>query len=156
NEGDVLGVLDVAVIGGMVRELHGEAEPAVVLRAHLPQLLELLDARNALERRLGIAQERLLLQRPFRVLQRDDDSVADHPPGPSKATASLAAIAATLTIPRLVVEGARMCAGARVPISIGPTASPLLTSLSSVLYRLALSRFGKSSRFASPLSSASG
>src|SRR5690606_6277901 len=33
NEGDVLGVLVVAVVGGLVRELHGEAEPVVVLRA---------------------------------------------------------------------------------------------------------------------------
>src|SRR5262245_57932273 len=43
HKGDVVGMVIVAVIGGLVGELHGEAEAIVVLRAHLCQPLELLD-----------------------------------------------------------------------------------------------------------------
>src|SRR5687767_3815409 len=67
----------------------------------------------------------------------------DQAAAPSCVTDSLAVIAVMLTMPRLVVEGARMWAGARAPMSMGPTASALLVSLSSVIDKLALSRLGK-------------
>src|SRR6185437_14404793 len=70
---------------------------------------------------------------------------------PALSTASLAAMAAMLTMPRLVVEGVRIWAGARVPIRIGPTARALFISFSRVIERLAESRLGKTSRLASPL-----
>ena len=66
DEAHVLGMTVVAVVGGLVGELHREAEAVVVLGADLPQLLEFLDAGDVFERGLGIAQERLLLRRAVR------------------------------------------------------------------------------------------
>src|SRR5690606_26083984 len=121
------------------------------------QLLEFLDARNFLQRELGIAHKHLFLQRAMGMVEREDDGMADHASdSASKDTASLAAIAAMLTMPRLVVDGARICAGERGPIRIGPTASPLVISLSSVIDRFADSRLGKISRLASPFNTVSG
>src|SRR5690606_29866498 len=146
----------VAVVGCLIGKFHREAEGEVVLGRHLPQLLEFFHPRDGLQRRPGIAKEGLFLQRAASVFEREDHRVPDHALAPSQVTASLAVIAVILTTPRLVVEGARICAGACVPMRMGPTASALSISLSSVIDRLALSRFGKSSRLASPLSRVSG
>src|SRR5690606_9307222 len=122
------------------------------LGADLLQSLELLHAGNAREHQ-RVAQKGGLRIGARRVLERKDDSVPDHHSAP---TASLAAMAAMLTMPRLVTDGARMWAGARVPIRIGPTASALFISLSSVIERFAASRSGKIKRLASPFSTVSG
>src|SRR5690606_28582728 len=145
DELHVLRVDVVRVVCGLVGELHRETKIVVVLLRHLPQLLELFNAGDFRQDQ-RIAQERLLFGRAGRMLQDEDDAVTDHCACSPNATASLAAMAVMLTIPRLVVEGARMWAGARVPIRMGPTASALFISLSRVMERLALSRLGNNSR----------
>ena len=63
--------------------------------------------------------------------------------------ASAAAMAAMLMMPRLVTVGTRMWTGFVVPIRIGPTASALLSSVSSVIEMFDASKLGKMSKLAS-------
>src|SRR5262249_18432103 len=78
HEGDMVGGIVVAVIGGLVGELHREAETVVVLRADLAEPLELLHAGDFGEDQRGV-EERLLGLRMRRMLQPERYRVPDHP-----------------------------------------------------------------------------
>src|SRR5690606_28935336 len=104
----------VAVVGSLIGKFHREAESEVSLGADLLQALELLHPGNTLQHQ-RVAEESRLRFGAGCMLERKGDGVADHHSAP---TASFAAMAAMLTIPRLVTDGARICAGARVPIRI--------------------------------------
>ena len=67
--------------------------------------------------------------------------------------ASTTASAVMLTTPREVTDGVRMCAGLSVPSRIGPTCSASIMVLAMVSAMLAESRFGNTSRLASPFRS---
>ena len=77
HEGDVVRMVVVAGIGGLVGELHGEAEAVVVLRADLLQPLEFLDAGNGGEDQ-RVLEEGRFGWRTGRMLQAENDGVSDH------------------------------------------------------------------------------
>src|SRR5690606_38717517 len=64
--------------------------------------------------------------------------------------ASTTARAAMLTTPREGTDGDRICAGIAAPSRIGPICRPSVIVLITPSVMLAASRFGKTSRLASP------
>ena len=66
----------VALVGAVVSELHRDAEAVAVLRAHLGQDLELLDAGNRREL-LGRCEKVELGGRSGGMREREDDAVAN-------------------------------------------------------------------------------
>jgi hypothetical protein len=76
NETDVVGVLVVELVGGPIGELHRDPEAKAVLRAHLSEKLEQLDAGNNRQPPRGV-EEVTLAGRSFRMDQRERNGVSD-------------------------------------------------------------------------------
>ena len=77
DESDMIGMVIVSGIGVAVGEFHREAVGEVVLRAHFPQLLELLDA-GYRRQNLRIFEEGSFLRRAGGMLKAKDNGMADH------------------------------------------------------------------------------